>query len=228
MHASLRCVTFPPNCCAPSRSAPAHGEAIRWLEVPDPAREVGVVLRHVKRLLLDGCAPDDILIALRDWTLYGGQFAAQGQAYDLPLALHYGEPLASNPAVVALLDLLRLHLGDFRRRDLLDVLRSPYFAVPGLDAWLIGRLERLSLEMRITGGRAAWLEAVDWLALPGDAAQDRRGRRDARAAPRSCACRAAEDGAHRFLRRRDAAGARQRRRVRRLAGNADRAGHRRP
>lgn len=147
------------------RRAPA-GEAVRWIEAPDPAREVGAVLRRVKRLLLDGALPDDILIAARDWTLYGGQMAAQARGYDLPVALHYGDPLARNPAVVALLDLLRLHAGDFRRRDLLDVLRSPYFAVPGLDASRVDLLERISLEMRVTGGRHNWLEAIALASSP--------------------------------------------------------------
>ncbi len=130
------------------------------IEAPDPAREVGAILRRVKRLLLDGCAPDDILIAVRDWGQYGGQIAAQGRRYGLPLALHYGDPLAQNPAVVALLNLIDLHAGDFRRRDLLDGLRSPYFAVPGIEAAQVDLLERISREFRVLGGRAAWLEAV--------------------------------------------------------------------
>ncbi len=143
------------------RVPPAIGVAagaVTLLEAPDPAREIGMVLRRVKRLLLDGCPPDDILIALRDWPLYGGQVAAQGAVYDLPLALHYGVPLAQNPAVVALLDLLSLHVGDFRRRDLLDTLRSPYFEIPGIDADL---LEWISIQQRITGGRSAWLAGIE-------------------------------------------------------------------
>ena len=144
----------------------AAGEAIQWIEAPDPPREVGAVLRRVKRLLLEGCAPDDILIALRDWSLYGGQVAVQGESYGLPLALHHGSPLAGSPAVVALLDLLRLHAGDFRRRDLFDVLRSPYFTMPGLDAGRVTLLERIGLELRVTGGRSAWLEAVNLASRP--------------------------------------------------------------
>jgi ATP-dependent helicase/DNAse subunit B len=146
--------------------------AVYWLEAPDPSREVGMVLRRVKALLLNGCAPDDIMIAVRDWALYGGQLVTQGRVYNLPLALHYGDPLAGNPALVALLDLLALHQGDFRRRALLDTLRSPYFRVPGLDAERVDLLERISLEMRITGGRAAWLEAVALMLRPPEAALD--------------------------------------------------------
>ncbi|MFN8449419.1 MAG: PD-(D/E)XK nuclease family protein [Anaerolineae bacterium] len=98
--------------------------------------------------------------------------AAQGQGYGLPLALHLGEPLARNPAVVALLDLLRLHLGGFRRRDLLDALRSPYFAVPGLGAAQVSLLERISIEMRVSGGRHEWLDAVALAARPPAADDD--------------------------------------------------------
>ena len=146
--------------------------AIRLIETPDIAGEVAAVLRHVKRLLLDDqAAPDDILIAVRDYAAYGAHFAAQGRRYGVPLALHYGERLADNPAVVALLDLLALHLGDFRRRELIDVLRSPYFAVPGLPPDAADHLDALSAAQMLTGGRTAWLAALDSAAeaAPADA-----------------------------------------------------------
>ncbi len=153
--------------------------AVTLIEAPDPAREVGAILRHVKRLLLDGCAPDDILIAVRDWGQYGGQIAAQGRRYGLPLALQYGDPLAQNPAVVALLNLIDLHAGDFRRRDLLDALRSPYFAVLRIDAEQVDLLERISLELRVLGGRSAWLDAVALAAQSVSALEDEDAQTDA-------------------------------------------------
>ena len=144
----------------PRASKITADDAVKLIEAPDPAQEVGAILRRIKRLLLSGCAADDILIAVRDWGQYGGQIAAQGRRYGLPLALHYGDPLAQNPAVVALLNLIDLHAGDFRRRDLLDALRSPYFDVPGIAAEQVDLLERISREFRILGGRGAWLEVV--------------------------------------------------------------------
>ena len=115
----------------------------------------------MKRLLLSGdCSPDDILIALRDWPRYAGQITAYGRRYGIPLALHGGEPLAQNPAIIALLNLLNLHTTDFRRRDLLDTLRSAYFAVPGLEAAQIDLLEQVSRAFLVVGGRAQWLEAL--------------------------------------------------------------------
>lgn len=144
----------------------SSGSAIQWIEAPNPAHEVGAILRRVKQLLLDGTKPDDILIALRDWGGYGGLVMAQAETYDLPLAMHYGGALAHNPAVVALLDLLSLYAGDFRRRALLDVLRSPYFDVPNLGALQADLLERVSLELRVTGGRETWLDAIELMTRP--------------------------------------------------------------
>lgn len=134
---------------------------VHLLEAPDVTREAGAVLRRVKALLLSGCRPDDVLIALRDWMRYGEVFAALGRSYGIPLALHMGMPLAQSPIIVALLDLLQLHASDFRRRELLDTLRSPYFDVPGMPEGGVDLLDRLSASMMITGGRDAWLDALD-------------------------------------------------------------------
>lgn len=139
---------------------PADG-GVRFIEAPDAAQETAAVLRRVKRLLLDGCRPDDILIAVRDWARYGTSLAERGRAYGLPLALHYGEPLADNPAVIALLNLLLLPSRDYRWRDVLDVLRSPYFSVPGLDEAALSLLARISQQRRVVSGRDAWLAALN-------------------------------------------------------------------
>ncbi len=136
---------------------PAEG-AVQFIEAPDPGQEVAAVLRRVKRLLLSGSVPDDILIALRDWERYSAHLAVHGRAYNLPLTVHYGENLTENPAIVALMSLLSLHTTDFRRRDLLDTLRSPYFEA--LTSQHVDQLEHISQAFLVTGGRAAWLEAI--------------------------------------------------------------------
>lgn len=143
-----------------SEPTPAQN-GLTCVEAPDPKQEVGIVLREVKRrLLVDGQSPDEIIITLRNWSLYQSHFFALGQKYGLPLALHYGQPLAQNPALRALFDLLALHMGDFRRVELLDILRSPYFDIPDLGGSAADLLERLSQKLLIVGGRAAWLEGI--------------------------------------------------------------------
>ena len=143
------------------RNQPA-GEAdgaIKLIEMPDPAEEAKAVMRAVKRLLLDGACADGILIALRDWQRYATYFEWGRQDYGLPLLLHIDREYGSAPVIAALMDLLELG-PRFRRRDMLDVLRSPYFDW-GLDDSLIDLLDRLSLERRFLGGSEAdWLELV--------------------------------------------------------------------
>jgi ATP-dependent helicase/DNAse subunit B len=134
---------------------------ILFLEAPDPIQESAALMRQVKRLLLAGAAPDDILIAVRDVSRYGGHLAEAGRRYGVPLALHTGEPLAENPALIALLHLLHLSEARFRRRDVLDALRSPYFDVDGLDTAAIDLLEGIAQTQLVIGGRDEWLSAID-------------------------------------------------------------------
>lgn len=145
---------------APDVAPTSSDGCLTLIEAPDPTQETGAALRRVKRLLLTGSQPDDIVIAVRDWERYGRHLAQAARGYGVPVALHYGEPLADNPAMIALLNLLDLSTFDFRRRSLIDVLRSPYFTIPGLDSAQVDLLERLSRAQRVTGGRVMWLEAI--------------------------------------------------------------------
>lgn len=138
----------------------AADESVHFLEAPDPGAEVGMALRRVKRLLLDGTPPDQILIALRDWALYQPSLLAYARAYGLPLALHYGESLASHPLTAVLLDALTLHSRDFPRRPLLDLLHSPYVQVEHLGEQQIRALEAVSQRFTITRGRDLWLNVL--------------------------------------------------------------------
>ncbi len=136
------------------------GDALRFIAMPDPAEETRAVFRAVKRLLLSGAAPDSILIAIRDWDRYAAFLEAGRADYALPLSLHYHRCHRESPAVARIVDLLEL-APRFRRRDLLDMLRSPYFDT-GLDDALIDLLDRLSRDQRFPGGsRADWLALVD-------------------------------------------------------------------
>lgn len=140
--------------------------AVRLIEAPDPRQETAAVLRQVKRLLLNGTPPDEILIALRDWPRYAPYFNAYGKAYGLPLALHEGESIAINPAIMALMNMLSLHEKDFPRRDLFDLLQSPYFQVPGLGQTQIKQLEQISVHFLVIRGREDWLKAIQQAAEP--------------------------------------------------------------
>ena len=139
--------------------APA-GDAVELIEAPDVEREVSAVLRRVKRRLLDGTPPDAIAIIARDLTTYAGALRATAQAYGVPLVVRQALPLRENPALAALLALIDLAAMDFPRRNVLDVLRSPYLAPPHLDEAAVAALAEISMEQQVVRGRKAWIEAV--------------------------------------------------------------------
>ncbi|MBE2183609.1 MAG: exodeoxyribonuclease V subunit gamma [Anaerolineae bacterium] len=136
-------------------------QALTLIEAPEASGEVNAILRQIKRLLLDGEAPDALLIALRDWETYAPLLRMGFKRLKMPVMFHRAQPLIQNPAVAAVFALLDLPFSDFRRRDLLDVLRSPYFQIPGIGQSEAALLERLSFKHVITGGRLRWLAAVD-------------------------------------------------------------------
>lgn len=141
------------------RPAAAGGAAIKLIEMPSPADEVRSVLRLIKRQLLQGVKPEDILVALRDWNRYAAHFASIGDEYGLPLLLGNEPDLHTSPMIAGLIDLLDM-APRFRRRDLLDILRSPYMNA-GLDPESIDLLDRISLERQFLGGDAEdWLDTV--------------------------------------------------------------------
>ena len=139
--------------------APAQ-DALRLIEAPDVEREVSAVLRRVKRQLLDGTPPDTIAILARDLPRYSGALRETAHAYGVPLVVREGLPLRENPALAALLALIDLAALDFPRRDMLDVLRSPYLAPPGLDPEAVAELAQISQEQQVVRGREAWLAAA--------------------------------------------------------------------
>lgn len=136
---------------------------VHLIGAPDEAREVGMVLRRIRHLILGGARPDDIVIAVRDWARYGDLLSELGRAYNLPLALHLGQPLADNPAVRTLIGALELAQHDFPRRELLDLLRSPYADLRGigLTPEAVDLIDAVSRAEIITAGKADWLEALD-------------------------------------------------------------------
>lgn len=138
------------------------GDGVVFIEAPDIAHEAAAVMRRVKHLLIeDHCAPDDMLIALRDWPRYGRVVAEVGRAFGVPLALHFGDMVGENPAVLALMRALELHAADFPTLALLDTLRSPYIDLPVWDANAVTDLDRLASRYLIVGGRARWQAAFD-------------------------------------------------------------------
>jgi ATP-dependent helicase/DNAse subunit B len=139
---------------------------VKFIAAPDALSESAAVLRAVKALLLHAqTPPDDVIIALRDYDRYHLHLRVLASEYGLPLVFHRGEVLSQLPPIRALLELLTLHsphdhLAPFPRRELLTLLRSPYFTVEGLGEREVEQLDSVSRRFAVTGGREAWNEAL--------------------------------------------------------------------
>lgn len=144
-----------------AETEPIAGEGVVCcIEAPDVEQEVRGVLRRVKALLLDATRPDDVLLLTRDMKRYADLVRSVGLTYGVPLVFRRGTQLAQNPAIKAIMSLLELHR-DFRRQDVLNVLRSPYFAFSELTPNDIDMLEYISLKYQVIRGTHDWWNALE-------------------------------------------------------------------
>ncbi len=160
---------------------PAGGK-VELIAAPDRAAEVRAAMRWLKeRLAVDRMRPGEVALLARDIPPYRPAIQQVAREFGLPIRLVDGLPLRSNPAVAALLDLLRLMLpraaDDPRpampRRLVLEAWRSPYLdwsAAAGADRAVgIGPgdadgLAAVARWGRVIAGEEQWEEALGTLA----------------------------------------------------------------
>ncbi len=162
----------------------AAENALQLVEAPDRAAEVRVALRWLKEMLVrEGLRPVEVALLARNLPPYRPFIVETAAEFGLPIRLHDGLPLGSNPAVAALLNLLRLVLpgpgGGFDlalpRRGVVEAWRSPYFdwanALPaegetepiGITPADADALDAAARWGRVIGGLAQWQELLDSL-----------------------------------------------------------------
>jgi ATP-dependent helicase/DNAse subunit B len=172
-HLEARLLMHPPS----KRDA---GGAVEFVEAPDRAAEARAALRWLKaRIRLDGMRPGELALLARDTAAYRPFLLQVAEEFGLPIRLVGGLPLNSNPAVSALMGLLRLTLpvGEGQtepalpRRAVIEAWRSPYFdwsALPaagseepiGIEAGDAEKLQTAALWGRVICGLSQWREAL--------------------------------------------------------------------
>ncbi len=146
----------------------ANDGSLSMIEAPTRERESQTVLRRIKRLLLSGTSPEQIMVVARDLEPYTPYFLETAPAYGIPLAPRRGSPLNNNPLVAALLALVDLAAMDFPRRQVMDTLHCPYLTCPDLDLEQINTLDRISREQIVVRGKTQWLDAIRAASIPVD------------------------------------------------------------
>ena len=92
-------------------SSPHASDAVTLIEAPSQATEVRAALRWAKRAIVqDAIEPDDVVLLARDLDAYRPYVVQVAAEFGIPVHIYAGRPLAQNPAVAALMDLLRLTL----------------------------------------------------------------------------------------------------------------------
>ena len=171
----------------------ADDDYVTLIEAPDRVQEVREALRWCKaRIVQDGVPPSDVALLARGIEPYRPYLLDMAREMGLPVGLASGMPLAENPAVSSLLDLLALMVPDSEsgqpllpRRGVISAWRCPYFdwgsalAVDGeslpitlADALALDLLSRQGVVIQ---GLMQWREALDAMLERDPDAQDADG-----------------------------------------------------
>lgn len=144
---------------------------VELIAAPDLPGEVRAALRRLKqRVVLDGVSPADTALLARDISPYRPFIEQVGREFGLPLRFVDGAPLKENPAVAALLNLLRLSLPAsgssepaFPRREVITAWACPYFdweTLTGIGPGDANALDALVRIGRVTGGLSQWRQTL--------------------------------------------------------------------
>jgi ATP-dependent helicase/DNAse subunit B len=99
---------------------------LECIEAPGALGEVRLVARRIKRLLLAGTPPEDVLVTTRDLPTYVHLVREVFEEYGIPVEIEGTDPLVRNPAIGVLLRALRLPEEDWPFGGLTALLRSTY------------------------------------------------------------------------------------------------------
>lgn len=158
-------------------------DAIELIEAPNRTAEVRAALRWLKaRIVQDGMRPDQVALLARNIQPYRSLILQTAAEFGLPIRLVDGFPLRDNPAVAAILDLLRLMLPltsensepALPPRLVVEAWRSPYFdwsARPeegasepiDITPWDADTLDLVARWGRVVGGLSQWEETLQKL-----------------------------------------------------------------
>ena len=150
--------------------APIHHSSFtipHFVEAQTRAAEARAALRWVKNLIVqEGFEISDVAVMARDMTPYRPFLEEVAAEFSLPLRVLGGLPLAENPAVAALLNLLSIPAMDWPRRPVLAAWRSPYFDwsaedIAQSDAAALDALTRIG---KVIAGLEQWEESFEQFA----------------------------------------------------------------
>lgn len=167
-------------------------DTVSLLQADDRQSEVELIAKIVKRLALE--KPDRdlsrICVAMYSPDIYTALFREAFERHGIPANITDRYYLEQSPFVVSLLSFLSIHHHNYRTRDLMRALGSPYICVtsPGGESVDAGNIHSVSVRLKISAGRSVWTRRVDQrlreiaserLMSADDAGEERLSREDA-------------------------------------------------
>jgi ATP-dependent helicase/nuclease subunit B len=135
---------------------------VHLVEAADRRAEADLAARIVKRYLLKHpqTRPSKICVATYDTARYTGLFREIFHTYGIPVNITDRHPLSSSPVIVSILAMLDVARNNFRQKDVLRALASPYCALTrvlaGVHSIDTANLYSIAKRLKITAGRTTW------------------------------------------------------------------------
>ena len=137
--------------------------ALQMIEASSQVDEVREALRWIKsRVTEDGVRCGECALFVPSLDTYQPIIRLIGAEMGIPLYFAKRPPLSDSPVVTALKMLLRLTVNEYKTRELLSVLRAPFFEAGFTQEDLL-HLDTISKKMRVINGRDQWAEAFEYM-----------------------------------------------------------------
>ena len=142
--------------------------SFKAIAAPGEDREVKAIAREILHLVKEhGIRLHEIGIILRNKNVYKPLFEEIFEAYNIPLFIQGGKPLADTPSARALMLFLNLAGSEFTRTEVMEFLSSGKWNIknffPDPEAGLPFRFDLLSREARVVQGKEKWLKKLSEL-----------------------------------------------------------------
>lgn len=154
------------------RDSPREGAAslpaspsIQVLSAPGKSREVEAIARKVKRILMEGVAPNHIGLVFRQLEAYGEIVRRIFEGYGIPCHVTHSPLLRDQPLTRTLFALLEIPTSDYQREKVVQFANSNYACLDSVlpQGLTPGDLDTATREAAVTSGRENWrvrLEAL--------------------------------------------------------------------
>jgi ATP-dependent helicase/nuclease subunit B len=139
-------------------------DTVTLMTAPNRQEEVALIAKLIKRMAHEqpGIDLSRICVAVHKPELYTNLFREVFQEYGVPANITDRYYLDQSRLVIAILSLLAVQQGNFRLKDIMRALSSPYFDFSGYktvpDA---GNLYKVATQLKITVGRQTWTTRIE-------------------------------------------------------------------